>query len=744
MAGDRQNQKRGCFGVYCALAAMLQRVVALSACLHLLTPSIFLTCFSLIAAAVGTMSVVKTCNTQSGSEPPGTQIIDDATASGLPSGKHAPPQSDSEYSWHYVEHRERMGGMKRCWWRNVDAMANFILHWQTRFHQHGDMFVSCLLRTQVAGEAGMVTVSVLHVREAMRRLRFSHPSVALRLARRSELGLEPLAIPHTVAEHVDLQVALVYDVLESEADVQRWLDTSLVVHTEQRTSQDRDDDDLQQYEFQQHVAAATANTVPGRTRLVIHFWPADAKCAVPARILLEQCHSVSDGVGTFILFDELLRSLAGVLDDSTPRELHWGSEVSRLEPALQDAIAEVPKSWSVSTQELKAVKKVNADRMNGKASAPTFIDRIGAKLIAAALRGDEGHRSAFRRHVLNKPLVKMCRSVAEKGDMLPLGLLPHTGKPYTGPVGHTAMFVEQLTPTQTGQLLVKLNHNQTMAPFVEACMHMATTWVRKHRGLVPQFKRRWNGYDDPNRILGSFSNAVDKRTALVPQYRRYVGLCMGGFPTNIGAGSARWSTQSEPSRTGPFAGTAACDPMPVVTSHDLAKLVSISTQLAAQYRVGRSSPHWLRYQRALMFNTMQTEYLFLRDHAHYPSMPWLSSLGKLESIISSHYPLQPSRSPRVVEPLSNLPLSDLPKIESPLPEMGALDTSHAPHTLMACEFRIVGRNGTRQPILHVYTSVSRTILQLSYPDWLYPPPNSILPYWLDTVKSLLLAFIADA
>ncbi len=57
-----------------------------------------------------------------------------------PDFDYAPPASDSEYRWHCIN-----GQKGRVWWRTVDAMANFILHWQKRFHQHGDMFGSCTL-----------------------------------------------------------------------------------------------------------------------------------------------------------------------------------------------------------------------------------------------------------------------------------------------------------------------------------------------------------------------------------------------------------------------------------------------------------------------------------------------------------------------------------------------------------------------------------------------------------------------
>ncbi|KAJ1036357.1 hypothetical protein NDA13_000237 [Ustilago tritici] len=180
----------------------------------------------------------------------------------------SPSKSDSEYRWQYHSiPNSTSGGL---WLRTVDSMANFILHWQTRFHQHGDMFASCTLplTSPPSSNTMALNMETAQLRQAIRRLRWLHPTVALRLAKRNvEEGIEPLStIPDFIASHVDLQVALVYDVVLSEVEVDAWLDDLLILHTQAR---ERDEE----RQFGEFLQAATKEGVPGRDRLRIHYWP---------------------------------------------------------------------------------------------------------------------------------------------------------------------------------------------------------------------------------------------------------------------------------------------------------------------------------------------------------------------------------------------------------------------------------------------------------------------------------------
>ena len=173
-------------------------------------------------------STASTSATSSVAGPPSEEPSPKPAAVGF-----APPHSESEYRWNLL-HTDVDGEAKgkTVWWRNVDAMANFILHWQTRFFQHGDMFGTCTLSLSSSPSQGSTSkrlqLTTPQLREAVRRLRYNHPTVALRLAKRAELGIAPLAIPPFLQEKVDLQVALVYDVVTCETELEAWLDDVLV------------------------------------------------------------------------------------------------------------------------------------------------------------------------------------------------------------------------------------------------------------------------------------------------------------------------------------------------------------------------------------------------------------------------------------------------------------------------------------------------------------------------------------
>lgn len=548
------------------------------------------------------------------------------------------------------------------------------------------MFGSCTL--SLSTPSAPLDLTEGQLREAIRRLRWNHPTVALRLAKRVDEGIEKLeGIPEFIASKVDLQVALVYDVVLSESDVEAWLDDVLIMHTEDRIEDE-------EKEFSEFLSTVTKPDVPGRDRLRIHYWPSDPVLKIDARIAVEQCHSVSEGIGTLLVFDLLLASIASVLSSPTTPVYDWGKEVSRLEPALQDAIASSPPSWEVTKEELKQVEKVNQDRMNGKSTPPNLIDRLGAKVVALTLDNHSSSNAVTR--VVNKPLIGVCRNVAEKGDMLPLGLLPQTGLPYQGEITNTALITESLKPSETRKLLSVLRaKGLTLAPLMEAISHMATMWVRKHRQLSPSSSTSSDpklGWDNPTRILGSFSNAISKRNTLLPEHQRYLGLCMSGFPTKISASIATWSTpHTIPSPTD------SKDFLPYITPQDLQGLWSIAKKLKVQYVEGRDNQDWLRWDKALMYGTMQTEYLFLRGAEHYPSMPWLSSIGRVENCFSGSHPLHP---------------------------LQPTDTEEEGRKLEAHNLRIVGRVGIRQPILHVYTFREETKIQFSFAEWLYNNPSS--------------------
>lgn len=92
-------------------------------------------------------------------------------------GETHPPVFDSDFRWNPVAVKGR-----RVWYRKMDGMAKFILHWQHRFHNHGDIYVHGDL--QAIERDGKLPVNTSHLREVMRRLRSVHPVVAMSIQQR--------------------------------------------------------------------------------------------------------------------------------------------------------------------------------------------------------------------------------------------------------------------------------------------------------------------------------------------------------------------------------------------------------------------------------------------------------------------------------------------------------------------------------------------------------------------------------
>ncbi len=122
----------------------------------------------------------------------------------------------------------------------------------------------------------------------------------------------------------DLQVALVYDGCRAT----RMSSDGLTRWSWSTTKRDR------------RMAASMRRLLPRQPRTVCPSRPAAHPLLAVRRgrrhrraAIGEQCHSVSEGIGTLLVFNHLLASVAGVLAEPSPQTLRWGEEVARLEPA---------------------------------------------------------------------------------------------------------------------------------------------------------------------------------------------------------------------------------------------------------------------------------------------------------------------------------------------------------------------------------------------------------------------------
>lgn len=440
-------------------------------------------------------------------------------------------------------------------------------------------------------------------------MRSAHPWVGVFLIQRKDLGLAPLKLPATLS-HVDLQVALAYLSPSSEAEVSAWLDE--VVQTHARKDPVGRESEIDS-EFWQHIREMTRADRPYAKKLNLHFFEADPATGRKARLTIESNHVLQDGYGLIHTLNYLLGYLAEVLTVSTPASIDWGSEIARLPPAVQDAVADAPDTWHVTPQELAQVEAENRKRMSGKATPPGMIDKVADWVLGASLRWNSSENMLVR--ALNRPLASVVQLVAQGGQMFPVGLRPISTGPYKGPRTNSAYEQVTLPPSEVGALIKALKAQQvTMAPFLEACMALATTWVRRERGLT----KTADGYDTPERVIASFSNAISKRGTLQPEYTRYLGMCMGSFPTQIPASSARWSDEATKSaqpykeEKGAEAGPSSKVPTEIA-NEDLQKVVEIAKKLTVSYHGGRDDKDWLRLGSVVMTGLMQSEYLLLSE-----------------------------------------------------------------------------------------------------------------------------------
>lgn len=431
--------------------------------------------------------------------------VSNSTATSLSNdsfNKPCPPQYDSEYRWCRVQVNKRT-----VWYRNMDEMANFILHWQHRFHNHGDIYAKAILeRKDSHGQIILLDVTQAHLREALRRLRSVHPYIAVELRRRMELDAPPIKVSPRL-DHLDLQYALSYTVPCCEADIKEWLDRVVVIHPKEEPR-----------DFGCFYQEMTATDQSSTHNLCFHFWEAVPTLDLPAQLILEQSHVLSDGSGILTTLDELVSFLAMTISDPRPSKMEWqGKEVDNLPPSLQDAIAKPPQDWTVTKQELQQVQRRNRSRISGKATEPNVVDKLLDRVLETTLANYTSQR--WIRRQLIRPLVSVVCTVAEKGDIFPIGLLPSATKPFHGPWSHAELLEFGLSKADVDNLLLTLRKNGlTIASFVEAAMAFATTWVRRQRGLSAK-KDDW---DEQTRVIGSFSNPVSRRDQLVEHHQRYL------------------------------------------------------------------------------------------------------------------------------------------------------------------------------------------------------------------------------
>lgn len=219
-----------------------------------------------------------------------------------------------------------------------------------------DMLVSAHL--DVGTDAQPLTAHT--IREALRLLRFEHPTVALRLASfKPESGSpSPFGEPR-----------LVYEVPTAE-DVEAWLSDIIVDRSDALERAGGD------------MAAAVAAVRREAASVLPAYRPSqlDVHCILKQDgrglgLVVRFGHVAFDGIGAFSFLDAIVRKLAAAIADreaSQPPRLAWGEEVTRLPPPVVDNLripwsASGPKKETVVGRRVYESLERNAGRVSGHA-----------------------------------------------------------------------------------------------------------------------------------------------------------------------------------------------------------------------------------------------------------------------------------------------------------------------------------------------------------------------------------------
>ncbi|KAF7972386.1 hypothetical protein HWV62_18104 [Athelia sp. TMB] len=196
------------------------------------------------------------------------------------------------------------------WTRRLWGGEHVFAHAARAQPGRGDGMVSCTLRVPAPPSLALTHA---HVRQAVRRLRWDHPSVA------SRVDWPPEGEPR-----------FVYAAPTSEADVDAWLDAIVFL----RVPREGEGVDGALDALRAELGHAECARAPHE--LVVHHVPAAE--GEEHGLLLYLRHTVFDGLAAWQVLGALIANVAAALGTPAP-ELQWGEECARLARAVPDRIA---------------------------------------------------------------------------------------------------------------------------------------------------------------------------------------------------------------------------------------------------------------------------------------------------------------------------------------------------------------------------------------------------------------------
>ncbi|GAB7335058.1 hypothetical protein MBLNU13_g06915t1 [Cladosporium sp. NU13] len=233
------------------------------------------------------------------------------------------------------------------WEREIDEIENFYLALDQQYAATGRHLFAIMghisVTTEVpAGQSSDECERNLEnaFREAWTRLRFDHPTLA------------------SWVEYEGKQARKFYEVVDNSSDsraLEGWLRETFLPVTTQQTGLEWCNSDPPVPKLPTLYVLKTSEAVEA----------CEESKVIRRYLVLRALHNIIDGIGTLLLFNNLLKHASDAYSSSKPHALSWGEEYHNLSPSYRVAAA-LPDA--ITPQQLERIEKItlaNADLRRG-------------------------------------------------------------------------------------------------------------------------------------------------------------------------------------------------------------------------------------------------------------------------------------------------------------------------------------------------------------------------------------------
>lgn len=234
-------------------------------------------------------------------------------------------------------------GRERIWHRALWAMEPTCA--LCTYLQPGFLDIVC--SCQISTLSAIRPLSVFHIKNAVRALRFRHPAVASRLAWPNVAHPGPYPDPYSAR--------LVYEAV-GDAEVEKWVDEVVIDRT---AVLDQGDGTLQSAVDIVLREVGQESSSPHTTLFNVYLV---AGSGSDAALVIRGAHALFDAIGLLKCMDRLVAEISRSLgaENSISQTLSWGDEVSRLVGSAVDYM-KVP--WSPEEDIQDGVRLQNVKRI---------------------------------------------------------------------------------------------------------------------------------------------------------------------------------------------------------------------------------------------------------------------------------------------------------------------------------------------------------------------------------------------